>query len=71
MIIYVWKEELREEGIKELKNKSRAPINKRDSELKEEVKEYIRQYRIKYIGVSKERFNRTIQEHFFNYIRRY
>ena len=44
-----------EEGIIGLRNKSRAPIpiNKRKSKI-EEVKEYIKQYRTKYIGVSKE-----------------
>ena len=52
--IYLWKKKLKEEGIIGLKNKSRAPINKRKSKIKEEVKEYIRQYRTKHIGVSKE-----------------
>ncbi len=55
-MLYLWKKELREEGIIGLKNKSRAPINKskRKSELKEEVKGHIKQYRIRYIGVRKE-----------------
>ena len=32
--IYLWKEKLREEGILGLKNKTRAPINKRKSKRK-------------------------------------
>ena len=53
-VLYLWKKKLRKEGIIGLRNKSRAPINKRKRKIKEEVKEYIRQYRTKHIGVSKE-----------------
>ena len=53
-VLYLWKKKLMEEGIIGLRNKSRAPINKRKRKIKEEVKEYIRQYRTRHIGVSKE-----------------
>ena len=55
-----------EEVIIGLKNKSRAPINKRKSKIKEEVKEYIRQYRTKHIGVSNISANKAILQRIRN-----
>ena len=52
LTIYLCKKKLREEWIIGLKNKTRAPINKSKSKI-EEVKECIKQYRTKYMVVSK------------------
>ena len=46
--IYLWKKKLREEGILGLKNKSRAPIHTRKSTVGEEIKEFVKKYRIEH-----------------------
>ena len=44
--IYLWKKKLREEVIIGLRNKSRAPIHIRKSTVGEEIKEFVKKYRI-------------------------
>ena len=46
--IYLWKKKLKEEGIIGLRNKSRAPIHTRKSTVGEEIKEFVKKYRIEH-----------------------
>ena len=45
--IYLWKK-IKEEGIRGLRNKSRAPIHTRKSTVGEETKEFVKKYRIEH-----------------------
>jgi transposase len=52
--VYLWKKQLEEEGLKGLRNKSRAPIHVRKPETDERIIEYIQQYRTDHPGVCKK-----------------
>lgn len=52
--IFLWKKKLKEEGLRGLRNDSTEPINKRRKKWNDKIIKFIKDYRIKHPGVSKE-----------------